>query len=793
MKNIFTPIFLSCLIFAALFHFFIPIDAGILPPVFCLSVILAAGMFILKKYRTSYIFITLALSLLISFQFIREKEDFYRTKDIRVPIDEYVTLEGTLKKYPEISGEYSILFLEADGLELENKTRSKPFNIRIKVKGNLENFFRGERISVDTTISKHALNKNFFANSIENFFLVNKIHFNGFCKSAEMVTHVKKTSWIWETIGKWRNTIRREIEKKYRNQDGLDAKGIFLEAIVIGERGELSNEEEDRFKQAGVYHLLSISGAHIGIIAFFCLGILKLSGVKLGKRYGITGIVVVLFLIISGFQVPAERAVFMALLIFFARVMFLDTPIFNLISLTGLILLMRNPAVFLDAGYILTFALTASIVMGRRFFVPLFQNILNRIPHFNRFTPGTAEFLSANFSASIVSLPLSLFYFQQYASAGFFAGILLIPLTALVTGLGILLIPLAPLSSFLSQFIIALIDLPMKAFFPLTAFFSDTLKLTIFRASPSPVWVIIVFLSFFALPYSRSRWQKISLSLLIVFVILGISLNINRYSPEHLEVFYLDVGQGDSELIVFPGGDSLLIDGGGSYYSNFEVGKKILLPFLLQKKVRIRWVSVSHHHPDHVNGIAEIIPVIRPEELWISSDVTDEAEDGVYKKLIARVPSSTKIVKRVGGFKKKIGVCLVEFLYPGEFSSEISASNNSSQVIKISDPYRSFLFPGDIEREVEWELSGKEGINLKSSVLKVPHHGSKSSSTREFLESVKPGLAVFSYSENNRFRFPHPRVINEYKNLRIPYLSTARSGGIHIVSLPNEIKMDVSK
>jgi competence protein ComEC len=619
-------------------------------------------------------------------------------------------------------------------------------------------------------------------------------------------------------IGTWRNKIRTVIEK-----DGVDKNGVFLQAILIGERGKLTNDQEDQLLNAGVFHLLAISGAHIGIIALFSLWILKLLRVPFKQRHIITAVLLIIFLVLSGFRISAERAVLMAIFIFIARILYLDINIYNIISFCGLVLLFRNPGEFLDAGFILTFTLTAAIVMGRKIFLPLFhqlrmfikrwrikpekefalelakngkdeekscffRKILQRFRH--KAPSVIGELLSANFSASLMALPLSLFLFKRYSFAGFISGLLLVPLTFLITGLGILLIPLAPLCPFLAKVLLTVLDIPLHIFFHITAFFSDSIDLSIFRASPSIFLVLSTLIAFFLLSISQKKLQKIILSSILLLLMVFISVHLFFYSPGNLEVFFLDVGQGDSHLVVFPGGDALLIDGGGVFYSDFQVGRNIVLPFILEKRLNIKWMAVSHYHPDHAYGVAEIIDILKPKELWISSETPDELG---YKKLFQAVPSSTRVKKIAAPFTRKIGDCTVEFLYPDRFIRENRSRNNHSQVLKISDRYHSFLFTGDIEKGTEADLRDNNCTALQSTVIKVPHHGSASSSSPGFLECVNPKLAIFSYALNNRFGFPHRKVLDNYQNQGIKYLSTGRSGGIRLISLPNGIKIETSK
>ncbi|HLP48342.1 MAG TPA: MBL fold metallo-hydrolase, partial [Candidatus Kapabacteria bacterium] len=290
------------------------------------------------------------------------------------------------------------------------------------------------------------------------------------------------------------------------------------------------------------------------------------------------------------------------------------------------------------------------------------------------------------------------------------------------------------------------------------------------------------------------KFHKLILGFFILAGIGYMTVTIFYYAPQNLEVFYLDVGQGDAEVIVFPGGDALLIDAGGAYYSSdAQVGLKTVLPFLLEKKIKIKWAAISHFHPDHARGIAEIVPIIQPEELWISSEPGD---DPAYDLLSHRLPGSVLIKKLHAPFDKKVGLdgrYRIEILAPDRVIDGGPPRNNHSQVLKISGPYHSFLFTGDIEAEVETRLAESNASKLRVDVLKVPHHGSRTSSGRDFLKCVKPQWAVFSYAQGNRFHFPHPETRQNYKSQVIKCLSTARCGGIRIISRPGGLNIEVSK
>jgi competence protein ComEC len=331
----------------------------------------------------------------------------------------------------------------------------------------------------------------------------------------------------------------------------------------------------------------------------------------------------------------------------------------------------------------------------------------------------------------------------------------------------------------------------LGVFFAVSDWFYEHLSLSIFR--PSPPWLLLAVIG--ALFYSVSLdWLKprkrVALALLLVALLCYVSFPPAPYRPGRLEVYYLDVGHGDSEVVVFPGGDALLIDGGGASFSDFQAGRRLVLPFLLQKKIHVRWAAATHFHPDHVKGLSEIIAILAPEELWLSAAAVD---DEYYKGLLASKPRKTQLRKIQRGFVKNIGDSSLTCLSPPSFIDSDSAANNHSMVLRLTGVGHSFLFCGDIEKIVEAELSDSFGSRLASSVLKLPHHGSRTSSTAGFLDLVRPQVAVISVPVYSSYGFPHPDVIDRLKQRGIRWLTTARRGGIMMASVPAGLEIEVSK
>jgi competence protein ComEC len=780
MRDIFTPVFLLAL--SALF-LADRLDAApfALRPLALLAFGLFLVLFLLKKYRAAYAAIALAVALLLAGAFLRARDDFAADTGLAVPPGDYVTISGELLAYPEIGNGRSLLLVRARCFAWPGGRVERELNVRVAVNGDCRGFDRGDRVEVDARLDPRQVNRNFFPNPYENYLLYKNIRLAAFSKSAQLVRRTGRANPLWRAIGAWRGRVRRAIEGRYLDDGMLRPPGVFLEATLLGDRGRLENEEQEVLIGSGVFHLLAISGANIGMLALVALLACRLLRFSLKLRYSLTALLLLLFLALSGFDISAERAVLMALLVFVGRVWFMDIEPSNIISFCGLLLLAINPAQFLDPGFTLTFALTAAILIGRRIFLPL----LRPLPRW------AAELLSANVSASLLALPLSLFYFQRYAFSGFFSGLLLAPLAAAVTVCGVLLLFLAWLPASVAALALLPAGVCLDIFFALSRWIYDHFSLGIFRPSPHLLLLAVTGVLFYLISLGRFRVrQRSAFALLLVAVLAYISFPPAPYRPGRLEVYFLDVGHGDAEVVVFPDGDALLIDGGGSSFSDFQVGRRLVLPFLLQKRIRVRWAAATHFHPDHAKGLAEIISILSPDELWLSSSAID---DEYFKQLLAAKPKKTIVRKLQRGFVKNIAGSSLTCLSPLHFTPAALSGNNHSTVLRVADGRSSFLLAGDIEKNIEADLANEVSSGLAASVLKIPHHGSRTSSSALFLDAVKPQVAVISLAATNSYGFPHREVIERLKRRGIRWLTTARSGGIMIAPLAGGLEVEVSK
>jgi competence protein ComEC len=251
-----------------------------------------------------------------------------------------------------------------------------------------------------------------------------------------------------------------------------------------------------------------------------------------------------------------------------------------------------------------------------------------------------------------------------------------------------------------------------------------------------------------------------------------------------LRITFLDVGQANAALVEFPGGKKMLVDGGGFQKDHFDVGRMVITPFLLHSKIRrVEYLVLSHPQSDHMNGLRSVAKVFGPKEFWHNGCSADQE---AYRDLMGILSSQgipALSPEELSGGRTISGV-EVHILHPDAQARPCPQSNsgkgmnNRSLVMRLTYRGQSILFPGDIEKEVESRFASDTGKALRSDVLLCPHHGSKTSSSREFLERVRPRVCVISCGEGNPFGFPHSQTMERLKEMDCRILRTDRSGTV---------------
>ncbi len=753
---------------------------GLNPGLFSFAAYLSLGgalFFLFRgRWRTVFRLSGLSLALLLAGRLGFLDWRYQDVLETPPPLGEYLSLRGKLADFPHLEAGNSVFLLQVDAISRGRESRRVNLGVRLKVNGDLRHLYRGERVAVEARLTRPPSGRNFEPGHLDSYSFARNIHYFGHSKSALLVEPEQDTAWYWRLLGLWRSKIRRALDGIDQNSAGR----AFLQAVLLGDRGLINPELKENLLAAGVFHLLAISGAHIGALALIFLWLGKRLGLSRSKRYLAAGGILLVYLALSGFSVSAQRAVLVALCLFFARAGDFQADAANLLAAAALLMLMIDPRQILDPGFVLTFTLAASILAGRNLFLPLFKK-----------WPGfSAEIFSANISVFLLSSFLSLHYFNRFSMAALFSGLLLVPVGGFLLALALPLIFMAPLWPSLAAWYAGLLDQPMRVFFGVVELLAG-LNWQVFRPALPLVLILAALALFFlsSLAGLQGRARILLMLLFLGFFLLQLA-GLPRHRPGDLEAVFLDVGQGDAALVVFPGGKALLLDGGGTAFSDFSSGRSVVLPFILRHRIKVDWVAVSHYHADHAEGVAEIFSALKPKELWLSSRVKGNQ---YYERLLESLPASTAVVPVNSGFSRRVEDYTITCLFPEKFITAEQTHNNHSQVFKIEGRGRALLFCGDIERDAEEKLLALHGDNLRADLIKVPHHGSRSSSSPDFLASVRPGLAVFSLSEFNSFAFPHRETVKNYQRIGSGLLMTSRRGGIIIRNSDQGLSVTSSK
>ncbi len=763
----------SLALIAVVYHFGIPSIYIWIPAMLAAFVFL--GFFRYRRFGNPIrVVVILAVAAALAAAFSSEMIRYGKTARLDLPAGQYISLRGYLDRFPRIESLASRLLLNVYSVEYHHRLRRVSLRLELKVPGDLRHLNPGDHLEVDACVSPVEP-----SGGRGSYFMARRIHFYGRCKSGIQVRRIQTGSWIWALLGRWRNGFRAELERCFGDSvERVNLKGAFFEALLLGDRGHLSDSFRQELLDAGVFHLVAISGTHVAILALIVLMGMRWMGIRGWWRWGLTSGLLLVYLAVAGFPVSAVRAVIMVMILTLGRESGYAPDPLRALSLTGLAMLAMNPLAGLDAGFLMTFSLAAVIVLGRG---------LTRI--FPEWVPRFfSELICATVNVTTVALPLSLYLFHRYAMVAPLSGMLLLPLCGPLLILGMLALCASIFFPLLSAWVLAAARIVVNILFAGISMASATGS-TIYRLGPPIAALMLISVLLLLVHRGSGKRIRVGAAFLLLVVLVAASWRQPPHRPRKLEVHFLDVGQGDCACVVFPGGEALLIDGGGDRTGSFSVGRLRVFPYLLEHGIRVHWMALSHFHPDHAAGLLDLIPLIRPREIWISGA---PCEDPLFQRLMGPDGPRVRVRRVVSGVVLERGKYRVVCLYPRRFRFSRAARNENSQILKVEDGERGFLFTGDAGEATEKELLG-DGVPLKGiRVLKLGHHGSRTSSSPEFLAAVSPRLAVISRAASNPFGFPHAQVQDRLDACGIRWLDTAWSGTIRMVCGENGIQVETA-
>ncbi len=547
---------------------------------------------------------------------------------------------------------------------------------------------------------------------------------------------------------------------------------------------------------------------------------------------------------IAGFSPSTQRAVIMVTIFLLTFLFESEQDPLNTLSLAAMLILVADPSSLFSISFQLSFSAVFAIIYG----LSSMQNwrtqqkILPKESWFLRFSGKLVSFFLVSLFAIGGSLPLVTYYFNQISLVGLAANFFVVPLIGFVTvPLGLLALCILPLSMTLASWCIKIGTLILSFALEVVNIFAGLPFAAVKTVTPSLLEITCFYIMGWALlnlrlferkavttsqpasgyvarsspidadqspPAGKTgllRALKISFripsnvlwpgkltksAVLLVLLILALDAGYwlyQRFWHTDLRVTVIDVGHGSASLLELPGGYTILVDGGGfSDNSSFNVGERIIAPFLWRKKIRsVDTLILSHPESDHLNGLIYIARHFNIKNVWTNNESRNTKGYAKFMEVIARENIPLPVFENMPRRHRIDGVQL-DFLYPPQNFLKLKKNqkwrntNNNSLVVKVSLKSISFLFPGDIMAEAEEELVHLAGHQLSSTVLVAPHHGSKTSSSKIFLNAVNPEVVVVSSGRSGRFKLPHHAVLKQYENHGYKIWRTNASGAIRL-------------
>ena len=705
--------------------------------------------------------------------------------------------------------QYSYLY-KIKVLNIENKKESKNTYLYLRVNKKSDVLLEyGDIISFKGEFQEPSKKRNYGGFDYKNYLKTLKIYGTVKCESYNILEKNKGNILISFT-NKISNSVK---EKIYDLLDKRDAN--LLIGLLLGDDDNIDDDIEESFKISSLSHILAVSGMQV---TYIITAMYFIFNNLLGKRKTKIVIIIILifYTILTGFSPSIVRASIMGILIMGAGLFYRKNNIWNSIAISLLLMLIYNPFLITNVGLQLSYLGTIGIILLNKTFLRIFNKIRFEKYILNRkiinIVSKIIEILTVTISASIAVFPIMLYNFNLFGTyfliTNLLASIIIGPITIFGTVIVIISFVFLKIGKLLSVILeISLNILVLVSNFsklPFSKIYITTPKISMIII----YYVLIIFFNYICKIYNnrnlsltqirfrnlialykykikeiynnkKSRKKFISILILIVFC-----FNIYNFFiiKRELKIYFVDVGQGDSTFIVTPKNETILIDGGGSLGTDFDVGESTLLPYILDRGYKkIDLMFVSHFDQDHIGGLFKILEELKVEKVCISKQEEDSEN---YQKFLNIVKE-----KNIQVLVVKIGDKIVldknlyfDILWPKDKQIEENKLNNNAIVMKLNYNNFSMLFTGDIEKKAEEEIleTYKNSKILESDILKVAHHGSKTSTTDEFLSRVKPKIALIGVGKDNMFGHPSNTTIEKLENMGIKIYRTDLNGEISI-------------
>ena len=575
----------------------------------------------------------------------------------------------------------------------------------------------------------------------------------------------------------WIDGARRRASEVMEQQLDPEVAGL-AKALALGDQAAIAPLQREAWADAGVAHLLSVSGLHISLVALVLAWVLRAGAGWLpgaGERFSTPRLAalcalpgVVGYCVLTGMSPPAVRSAVMTGAALVGLVWGRPSAVGNAWGVAGCLMLLVDPWALYDPGFLLSFAAVAALV----WWAPRPPKIAGFWPKLRQ---GLWQGLAVSAAASLVTAPITAHFFGRVSWAAPLVNLLAVPVgSALATPLALGFALLAPSAPGVARLLGVPLGWTLGFVDGLSRWVSSLGWASVDMPPPSALqWGLYALLLGCLLRQGRrARWTGRAAGLA-----LGITALWPQPANSDLRVHQIYVGQGDATLIQLPQGGTVLVDGGGGVLEGDpDPGQQAVAPWLRKLGVRhLDLLILSHPHPDHLNGLLYVTQRWPVRELWWNGA---GAEVPAWKLVRAAVEAHGGVVHAAAELPASLqrqGVTL-QILHPrGPDNGPYPQwhHNDNSLVVRLQYGARSMLLAGDIERPAEALLAAHLP---PTDILKVPHHGSRTSSSWPLLLAMQPWAAGISCGEDNRFDFPHPEVSARYAAARIPLYRTDLHG-----------------
>jgi competence protein ComEC len=587
---------------------------------------------------------------------------------------------------------------------------------------------------------------------------------------------------------------RRGVDALFHHVLG-EPQASVLSALIVGRRTGLPRELRAAFSRAGVSHVLSISGLHVALVAAAGYTLFRwllarsrwllLQGNVPKLAVGLSLFPVLLYAGIAGTNVATTRSVIMILVFLGAVIVDRQRHMVISLAVAALIILLAAPGSAADISFQLSFVAVLGLVLAMERFWPWWNRwaearLLRLRGWPVRLCRPAAVYATVSISALAATTPLTALHFNQVSFVAPLANAVVVPLLGSgAVVLGLLAALVYPLSAPLAAACVCVAGPCVRLGVWCVERFAALPFAAARVVTPTATEVALLYVALLVWARRSGRARTAALVLLALPLLTDAAWWYReRYHRADLRITFLSVGAGDCAVVEFPGAAVMVIDAGGLGSETFDVGERIVAPFLWSHKIaHVDYLVLSHPQWDHYGGMAFLATHFSPREFWSNGSVAASARftdllDRLAERGVRLVTPGRGTHQRIGGVE--IAVCSALPQHDGR------SVNDESLVFSLAFGGRRALFTGDIEAAEEERLVAAADGTLRSAILKVPHHGSHTSSTPGFLNVVAPRLAVISAGFDNRFGFPHRDVLRRYAAQRCAVARTDLDGAVQV-------------